>query len=115
MRWTKHTLLFCLLAVVLLQKTEEKRVRNVVQQDPALSPMLKREILGLMGLPRRPRPSMITRLYGRRLSAPLYMMKLYNSISQNQSFNEGFCCNGTIADWRALGADTIMSYLNQGI
>jgi hypothetical protein len=114
MRWTKCiSILLCLLVAVSSQEMKPKR--NVSSRDDAISPTLKQEILNMMGLPRRPRPNKITRLYGRRLSAPLYMMKLYNSISQNQSYDEGFCCNGTIADWRALGADTIMSYLNQGI
>ena len=76
---------------------------------------LQREILNLLGLPRRPRPSLNTRLHGRKMSAPRYMMDLYNSLERNASVeSEVFCCNNSVMDSRALGADTIMSYLNHG-
>lgn len=76
---------------------------------------LQREILALMGLPHRPRLSLNTRLHGRKMSAPLYMMDLYNSLEMNASDSNGnFCCNSSVMDSRAVGADTIMSYVNHG-
>ena len=79
------------------------------------STKLQREILNLLGLPRRPRLSLNTRLHGRKMSAPRYMMDLYNSLEMNGTAPDGgFCCNNTITDSRAVGADTIMSYLNHG-
>lgn len=77
----------------------------------------QREILNLLGLPRRPRISLNTRLHGRKMSAPRYMIDLYNQLENNVSVvseESGFCCNGTLADSRASGADTIMSYLHHG-
>ncbi|XP_031575305.1 bone morphogenetic protein 7-like [Actinia tenebrosa] len=107
-------LLLCV--VLVISSVENKNFPkdpSHVRSDARISNNLKQDILSLMQLARRPRPSMMTRLHGRRWSAPLYMVRLYNSISQTQSYHGGFCCNGTIADWRAIGADTIMSYLNQ--
>ena len=76
---------------------------------------VQREILNLLGLARKPRPSLNTRLHGRKMSAPRYMMDLYNSLERNASVKSGaFCCNNTVSDSRALGADTIISYLNHG-
>ena len=77
---------------------------------------LQREILALMGLRQRPRLSLNTRLHGRKMSAPLYMMDLYNSLEMNGSDSNGnFSCNNSAAmDSRAVGADTIMSYVNHG-
>ena len=78
---------------------------------------LQREILNLLGLPRRPRLSLNTRLHGRKMSAPRYMIHLYNSLENNVSVTSsesGFCCNNSLADSRASGAATIMSYLNHG-
>lgn len=74
---------------------------------------LQREILNLLGLPRRPRISLNTRLHGRKMSAPRYMMDLYNMLEMNGTTTDGGgCCNNTATDSRAVGADTIMSYLN---
>lgn len=74
---------------------------------------LQREILNLLGLPRRPRLSLNTRLHGRKMSAPRYMINLYNSLEMNVSASDGgVCCNTSNTDARAVGADTIMSYLN---
>lgn len=74
---------------------------------------LQREILNLLGLPRRPRISLNTRLHGRKMSAPRYMMDLYNMLEMNGTAADGGgCCNNTATDSRAVGADTIMSYLN---
>lgn len=74
---------------------------------------LQREILNLLGLPRRPRLSLNTRLHGRKMSAPRYMINLYNSLEMNVSASDGgVCCNTSKTDARAVGADTIMSYLN---
>ncbi|XP_068736390.1 bone morphogenetic protein 7-like [Montipora capricornis] len=74
---------------------------------------LQREILNLLGLARRPRLSLHTRLHGRKMSAPRYMMDLYNSLELNVSATDaGVCCNTSGTDSRAVGADTIMSYLN---
>ena len=79
------------------------------------STKFQREILNLLGLPRRPRLSLNTRLHGRKMSAPRYMMDLYNSLEMNGTAPDGrFCCNNTVTDSRAVGADTIMSYLNHG-
>lgn len=113
MSWVRNILL-CILLVVPSVENKKKRDSSHVRRDAQTSNNLKQDILSLMRLVRRPRPSIIARLHGRRLSAPLYMVKLYKSISQNQSYHDGFCCNSTIADWRAIGADTIMSCLNQG-
>lgn len=77
---------------------------------------LQREILNLLGLPRRPRLSLNTRLHGRKMSAPRYMIDLYNSLENNVTVASGdsrFCCNDSL-DSRVSGADTIMSYLNHG-
>jgi len=91
--------------------TEEPSVKN-----GTTSTKLQREILNLLGLPRRPRLSLNTRLHGRKMSAPRYMMDLYNTLQMNvTSSNRGFCCNETGTDVsRAESADTIMSYLNHG-
>lgn len=40
------------------------------------------------------------------------MINLYNSLSKNDTEFKGFCCNGTLTDQRAAGADTIMSFPN---
>lgn len=49
------------------------------------------------------------------MSAPLYMMDLYNSLEMNASDSNGnFCCDSSVMDSRAVGADTIMSYVNHG-
>ena len=107
--------LLCVVLIAASGKTRKRRDSSHDHRDARISNNLKQDILSLMRMVRRPRPSMMARLNGRRLSAPLYMVKLYKSIAQNQSYHDGFCCNGTIADWRAVGADTIMSYFNQGI
>lgn len=101
--------------------SSQKKRGNVADTTSVLkngttSGTLQREILNLLGLPRRPRLSLNTRLHGRKMSAPRYMIDLYNSLENNVSVSSdgGFCCNNTVTDSRALGADTIMSYLNHG-
>lgn len=113
MNWTVYLSFFCVLTVISGKNNKAKWPKSA-RQDPTESPIFKQEILSLMGLRQRPRPTITTPLR-QLMSAPRYMMKLYNSISKNQSYGDGFCCNDTIVDTRALGADTIMSYLHPGI
>lgn len=100
------------------QKKEDASAESSsVVKNGTTSIKLQREILNLLGLPRRPRLSLNTRLHGRKMSAPRYMIHLYNSLENNvtvASGEGGFCCNDTLADPRLSGADTIMSYLNHG-
>lgn len=99
-----------------LPKNEDaSEAPTVTVKNGTTSMKLQREILNLLGLPRRPRLSLNTRLHGRKMSAPRYMMDLYNSLEMNASSSDGgFCCNNTVTDSRAVGADTIMSYLHHG-
>jgi len=110
--WKVVVLLLCFTTVISTKNTKQKWPTSK-RQDPTDSPLFRQEILNLMGLKKRPRPT-IPSSFRRVMSAPRYMMKLYHSITQNQSYADGFCCNNTIADSRALGADTIMSYLHPG-
>ena len=74
---------------------------------------MEKEILKLMGLPRRPQISLATMMFGRRMSAPRFMMELYNSLAANQSVTvDGPRFNGSVTDPRAVRADTIVGYLN---
>ena len=112
MLWIKVFFLFCL-----VQATHSKKFRSVNHRDSIVrdgnhSKAFQREILNLMGLPKRPRPPLHIRLYGKKLSAPRFMLDLYKSLSKNDSEQQGFCCNGTLTDQRAAGADTIMSFPN---
>lgn len=106
----------------LLQTSQKKWDSNAesssVLKNGTTSAKLRREILNLLGLPHKPRISLNTRLHGRKMSAPRYMIDLYNSLENNASVSsiEGeYCCNYTVADSRASGADTIMSYLHHGM
>lgn len=98
------------------QKKVDATEAPSVVKNGTTSTKLQREILNLLGLPRRPRLSLNTRLHGRKMSAPRYMIDLYNSLENNVTVTDGggFCCNDTVTDSRAAGADTIMSYLNHG-
>lgn len=99
------------------KKEDSNAESSSALKNGTTSAKLQREILNLLGLPHKPRISLNTRLHGRNMSAPRYMIDLYNSLENNVSVSsvEGeFCCNDTLADSRASGADTIMSYLNHG-
>ena len=99
------------------KKEDSNPESSSVLKNGTTSAKLQREILNLLGLPHKPRISLNTRLHGRKMSAPRYMIDLYNSLENNVSVSgvEGeFCCNDTLADSRASAADTIMSYLNHG-
>lgn len=96
------------------KKREKTTETTSVLKNGSTSGTLQREILNLLGLPRRPQLSLNTRLHGRKMSAPRYMIDLYHSLESNVSLSTDglFCCNDSVTDSRALGADTIMSYLN---
>lgn len=98
------------------KKREKTTETTSVLKNGSTSGTLQREILNLLGLPRRPQLSLNTRLHGRKMSAPRYMIDLYHSLESNVSLSTDglFCCNDSVTDSRALGADTIMSYLNHG-
>ena len=98
------------------KKREKTTESTSVLKNGSTSGTLQREILNLLGLPRRPQLSLNTRLHGRKMSAPRYMIDLYHSLESNVSLSTDglFCCNDSVTDSRALGADTIMSYLNHG-
>ena len=99
------------------KKWDSNSESSSVLKNGTTSAKLQREILNLFGLPHKPRISLNTRLHGRKMSAPRYMIDLYNSLENNASVSSedgGYCCNDTLADSRASGADTIMSYLNHG-
>ena len=110
MPWIKGFLLLCFLLRVDSKKSENVNIRII--RDGNRSETLQREILNLMGLRKRPEPSREIRKHGRKLSAPRFMIDLYNSLSKNDSELHGFCCNGSLTDQRAAGADTIMSFPN---
>lgn len=99
------------------KKWDSNAESSSILKNGTTSAKLQREILNLLGLPHKPRISLNTRLHGRKMSAPRYMIDLYNSLENNASVSsvEGdYCCNDTVADSRASGADTIMSYLHHG-
>lgn len=112
MPWIRGFILLCLALATHSKKHRNFNRPHSVIRDGNHSKAFQREILSLMGLPKRPRPPLRIRLYGKQLSAPRFMYDLYKSLSKNDSDEKGFCCNSTLTDQRAAGADTIVSFPN---
>ena len=113
MSWIRLFFLFGFALVSDAKRDREADKSGVpLLKNESTSVSLEQEVLNLLGLVRPPKRTNTT-LFGRNMSAPRFMIELYNSLAANQSVSvDGLCCNSTVTDPRAVDADTIMSYLN---
>ncbi|XP_054639336.1 bone morphogenetic protein 7-like [Dunckerocampus dactyliophorus] len=89
----------------------QRRLRSQERRD------MQREILSILGLPRRPRP---THVQSRHTAAPMFMLDLYNTASADaphsrySSYNPHLASDMvTLQDSRFLDdADMVMSFVN---
>lgn len=112
MSWIRLFFLFGFALVSDAKRDREADKSGVpLLKNESTSVSLEQEVLNLLGLVRPPKRTNTT-LFGRNMSAPRFMIELYNSLAANQSVSVDGLCNSTVTDPRAVDADTIMSYLN---